>query len=140
MTQWHQKARRKSSGGIRTAKRRRDKRLTEKGGLPTHTVITDEDERRTVKKGRGSTHKVKERRAKFATIADPKTKKASKAEILTVEENNANRLFVRRNIITKGAVIKIKLAGKEEKAKVTSRPGQQGQVQATLITQQEKKK
>jgi small subunit ribosomal protein S8e len=139
MTQWHQKARRKSSGGIRTAKRRRDKRLTEKGGLPTHTVITDEDERRTVKKGRGS-HKVKERRAKFATIADPKTKKASKAEILTVEENNANRLFVRRNIITKGAVIKIKLAGKEEKAKVTSRPGQQGQVQATLITQQEKKK
>lgn len=139
MTQWHEKARRKSSGGIRTAKRRRDKRLTSKGGLPTHTVITDEEERRTVKEGRGSTTKVKERRAKFASIADPKTKKASKAEILTVEENNANRLFVRRNIITKGAVIKVKLGGKEEKAKVTSRPGQQGQVQATLITEEKKK-
>lgn len=133
MTQWHQKARRKPSGGIRTAKRRRDKRLTEKGGLPTNTTIAEEEERRVVVDGRGSTHKVKERRAKFASVANPKTKKATKAEILSVDENNANRLFVRRNIITKGAVIKVKLGGKEEKAKVSSRPGQQGQVQAVLI-------
>ncbi len=133
MTQWHRKARRKPSGGIRTAKRRRDKRLTEKGGLPTHTAIAEEEERRTVVKGRGSTHKVKERRAKFASVSTPKSKKAEKAEILSVEENDANRLFVRRNIITKGAVIKVKLGGKEEKAKVTSRPGQQGQIQAVLV-------
>ncbi len=132
MTQWHEKARRKPTGGIRTAKRRRDKRLAQKGGNPTHTELGTE-ERRTKIAGRGFTHKVKERRAKFASVVDPKTKKTEKAEIINVEENNANRLFVRKNIITKGAVIKVRVGKKEENAKVTSRPGQQGQVQATLI-------
>ncbi len=132
MTQWHGKARRKPTGGIRTAKRRKDKRLAEKGGNPTLTVLSDE-ERRSKVVGRGFTTKVKERRAKFASIADAKTKKVQKAEILNVEENNANRLFVRRNIITKGAVIKIKFAGSERLAEVTSKPGQQGQVQAVLL-------
>ena len=132
MTQWHEKARRKPTGGIRTAKRRRDKRLAQKGRVPTKTEISEE-ERRAVVVGRGHTIKVKERKAKFASVVDPKTKKTEKAEIVSVEENNANRLFVRRNIITKGATIKVKIGGKEELAKVTSRAGQQGQVQAVLV-------
>ena len=125
MTQWHEESRRRPSGGMRTSRRRRDKRLTE----------LSKEERRSKAKGRGFTHKVKQRRAKFASVVDPKTKKAEEAEIVTVAENNANRLFVRRNVITKGAIIKVKIGGKEEMAKVTSRPGQQGQVQAILIEQ-----
>lgn len=136
MTQWHEKSRRKPSGGIRKSKRRRDKRLAQKGGTPALTEIAEagEPEKRSKLKGRGFTQKVKQKKAKFASVANPKTKKVEKAVILGVEENKANRLFVRRNIITKGAIIKVKLGGKEEKAMVTSRPGQQGQVQAVLLT------
>ena len=132
MTQWHEKSRRKQSGGIRTSRRRRDKRLAQKGGIATHTEI-EEKEKRSKISGRGSTEKIKERRTKFASVVNTKTKKAEKAEIIEVEKNDANKLFVRRNIITKGAIIKVKIGGKEEYAKVTSRPGQQGQVQAILV-------
>jgi small subunit ribosomal protein S8e len=132
MTEWHGKSRRKPSGGIRTSRRRRDKRLAEKGGTPALTEIGDK-EKRTKARGRGFTEKVKQKKARFAAVTNPKTNKTEKAEILSVEENNANRLFVRRNIITRGAVIAVRLGGKEEKARVTSRPSQQGQVQAVLL-------
>jgi ribosomal protein S8E len=49
--------------------------------------------------------------------------------IETVVENTASGHYVRRNIITKGAVIKT-AAGN---ARVTSRPGQDGVINAVLI-------
>ena len=52
-----------------------------------------------------------------------------KAKILTVVENPADRQFVRRNIITKGAIIDTDLG----KARVTSRLGQNGIINAILI-------
>jgi small subunit ribosomal protein S8e len=51
------------------------------------------------------------------------------AEIEGVVENPANPNYVRRNIVTKGAVIETS-AGR---ARVTSRPGQNGQVNAVLL-------
>jgi len=99
--------------------------------LRIKTIVAENDKRK-VKTGRGSAVKVKQKTAKTASITIPGEKKAVKGEILSVEENKANRLFTRRNIITKGATIKVKVAGKEEKAKVTSRPGQHGVVQAVL--------
>ncbi len=93
------------------------------------------EEKRSKVDGRGYSQKTKERKAKFANVINPKTKKAEKAEIISVEENNANRLFVRKNIITKGATLKVKIGNKEEKVKVTSRPGQHGQVHAVLEEQ-----
>ncbi len=51
------------------------------------------------------------------------------AKILTVKENTANPNFVRMNIITKGAVIETELG----LARVTSRPGQHGLINAKLI-------
>ena len=44
-------------------------------------------------------------------------------------ENPSNVNYVRRNIVTKGAVIETS----EGRARVTSRPGQTGQVNAVLI-------
>ncbi len=52
-----------------------------------------------------------------------------KAKILTVAANPADNQFVRRNIITKGAIIDTDLG----KARVTSRPGQNGIINAILI-------
>ncbi len=67
--------------------------------------------------------------ADVANVLDPKTKKFQKAKILTILENPANRHFVRRNIMTKGTIINTE-AGK---ARITSRPGQDGTVNAVLV-------
>jgi len=56
-------------------------------------------------------------------------KKYHKSKIKEVVKNKANRHFVRRNILTKGAVIETELG----KAKITSRPGQEGMVNAVLV-------
>ncbi|MFW6000607.1 MAG: 30S ribosomal protein S8e, partial [Halorubrum sp.] len=53
----------------------------------------------------------------------------SEAEIENVVDNPANVNYARRNIVTKGAVIETS-AGR---ARVTSRPGQTGQVSAVLL-------
>ncbi len=55
--------------------------------------------------------------------------KAQKVEIKNVIENKANPHLVRRNIITKGAIIETDLG----KAIVTSRPGQDGIVNAKIL-------
>jgi small subunit ribosomal protein S8e len=60
---------------------------------------------------------------------DPATNRVIKSKIKTVKENPANPHYVRMNIITKGAVIETD-AGL---ARVTSRPGQHGVVNAVLI-------
>lgn len=55
--------------------------------------------------------------------------KTQKTEILNVVGNPANPNLVRRNIITKGTIVETKLG----KAKITSRPGQEGTLNAVLV-------
>ena len=55
--------------------------------------------------------------------------KSQKTKILSVVKNPADPQFVRRNVVTKGAVIQTELGD----AVVTSRPGQDGIVNAILI-------
>jgi len=63
-----------------------------------------------------------------ANVTDPKTGKTKVADIKTVIGNPANINYVRRNILTKGALIDT-AAGK---ARITSRPGQHGAINAVL--------
>jgi len=65
----------------------------------------------------------------LANVADPKTGLTKPAKILTVVENPADPHFARRNVLTKGAVIETELG----MARVTSRPGRTGIVNALLI-------
>jgi small subunit ribosomal protein S8e len=52
-------------------------------------------------------------------------------EILSVITNPANKDFTRRNVITKGAIMKVKTPeGNEINVRVTSRPGQSGVIDA----------
>ncbi len=97
------------------------------GQPATLTKIGKEKIKRVRTKGGGS--KAKTLVAKLANVLDPKTKKYTKSEIKSVIEAPANRHYVRRNIIVKGSVIET-AAGK---AKVTSRPGQDGTVNAVLV-------
>ncbi len=105
----------------------RKKRVFEGRREATLTKLGEKKPR--VLRGVGANTKNYLMQADTANVYDPKTKKYSQAKIKTIIENTANRHFVRRNIITKGTVIDTDLG----KAKVTSRPGQEGTINAVLL-------
>jgi len=63
-------------------------------------------------------------------VTDTKTGKTEKVEISRVVRNPANIDYNRRGVITKGAVIETSMG----LARVTSRPGQHGVLNAILIS------
>jgi small subunit ribosomal protein S8e len=116
---------RKPSGGRR--KPYRGRRKYEKDGYPAETIL---GERLAVKKRmRGGSYKVVLKKDEYANIADPNSKKVVKAKILRVLSNPANRDYERRGVITKGAIIETEIG----KAKVVSRPSQNGVINAVLV-------
>lgn len=124
ITQRARASRKPTGGRYNTA---RGKRKYEMGRLPAHTKIGEQKVKTIKTKGGG--RKMKVLVAKFANVLDKKTNKYTKTAIKTVDECPANRHFVRRNIIVKGTIITTE-AGK---AKVTSRPGQDGTVNAVMV-------
>lgn len=126
MALWQGKSVRTKTGRrIRYARGKRKFEIGREGhlttlGEPSHKVI----------RTKGDNRKTRIKTTNIAYVVDPKTKKTTKTEILTVVENKANIHYVRRNIINKGAIIDTKMG----KAKVTSRPGQSGTVNAVLIS------
>ncbi|RJQ19914.1 30S ribosomal protein S8e [Candidatus Woesearchaeota archaeon] len=103
------------------------KRKYETGSQPTHTKIGKQHIR--TRKTKALAQKSKVLVAEFANVFDPKAKKYIKSAIKSVTDSPANRHFVRRNIIVQGTIIQTD-AGK---ARVTSRPGQDGTVNAVLV-------
>ncbi len=123
LTQYRSK--RKVTGG--RYKKYRSKRLFETARIASLTKLGETRSSKIPTLGGNSKDRLY--RAEFANIMDPKTKKAKKAKIKTILESPANRHYVRRNIMTKGTVIDTDLG----KAKITSRPGQDGTVNAVLV-------
>lgn len=80
-----------------------------------------------IKNGRSNNKKDSLIFAEYANIITPKGTK--KSRILDVQENKSNRHFLRQDIITKGAILKTEMG----LAEVTSRPGQDGIVNAVLV-------
>lgn len=130
MTQWHLHSKRKYTGGKNNSIFNSKKKERQRGSDPTNTMLAKEEEAK-IDVGFGGKQKVRLKKTTKAFVSDPKTNKTFEAKIKTVKVNNANRLFVRRNIITKGAIIE--LEDNQGFAVVTSRPGQTGIVQAKLI-------
>ena len=118
--------RRKETGGRYIAYRK--KRQYELGREPSFTKLGKK--RRQVIRTMGSNRKLRLLSADTANLFDPKTKAFKQVKIKTITENPANRHFIRRNIMTKGAVVETELG----KARITSRPGQDGVVNAVLIS------
>ena len=81
------------------------------------------------KRGRGGNIKLSALATKFANVTDPATGKTEKTEIKSVVKNPANVDYQRRGVITKGAILETPLG----QARVTSRPGQHGVVNAILV-------
>ncbi|GGM55895.1 small subunit ribosomal protein S8e [Halarchaeum rubridurum] len=101
------------------------KKKHELGRSPTETTVGEG--RFRVVDSRGTGTKVRALSTDVANVTDDG--ETEHATIEDVVENDANPNYARRNIITKGAVIETS-AGK---ARVTSRPGQDGQVNAVAV-------
>lgn len=119
---------RKLTGGKKRVYR--TKKKYEAGGYPAETVLGEP--RRKSTRGLGANSKVKVLADKFASVTDPATGKTQKTEITRVVKNGANVDYNRRGVMTKGAEIETPLG----LAKVTSRPGSDGIINAVLISKQ----
>lgn len=125
MVLWHLRSKRKPTGG--RLQKVRKKRRNDRGNLPIETRIGARHVFR--KRVEGGSIKLKLSSVEKVNVADPKTGKITRAKVLSVKENKANVHYIRRNIVTKGAVVETE-AGL---ARITSRPGQQGIANAVLI-------
>ncbi|GAB6102672.1 30S ribosomal protein S8e [Thermococcus atlanticus] len=128
MSIWQGRSLKKPSGGRIIFARKKRKR--ELGREPAFTRVAEENEKKKFIRTYGGNRKVRLVEALYANVFE--NGKGRKVKILNVIENPANRQYVRRNIITKGAIIETE-AGR---AIVTSRPGQHGVVNAVLIKEE----
>lgn len=125
MALWQGKSRRKPSGGrLRVA---RKKRKFEIGKEIQYTLVGETKYKRA--RIRGGGHKYRVLSSLKANVYDPQNRRVTVCKIVTVKENPANPHYLQRNIITKGATIQTDIGP----AKVTSRPGQHGAINAVLL-------
>lgn len=122
---------RKPTGGMKRAWR--GKRAFEAGSQPTETVLGPAKKRWV--RTRGGSVKVRLAAADEAVVTDKNTGKTSKSKLLRVVRNPANVDYQRRGVITKGAIIETEIG----QARVTSRPGQDGVINAILVETTQKK-
>lgn len=132
MSVWHGNLQKKKLTGGRK-RMNRGKRKFEQGTFPAETII-GEPKRKTTR-GFGGNTKVKLLNDKYASVTDVKSGKTEKAEIIRVIRNPANVDYNRRGVITKGAEIETSIGN----ARVTSRPGNDGVINAVLISSKEEK-
>jgi small subunit ribosomal protein S8e len=120
------RSRTKRTGGRRRPIRK--KRKHELGRQPTETRVGDA--KLKILETMGGNEKIRAIQQDTANVATDDGVVA--ATIESVSTNDANPNFARRNIITRGAVIETS----EGPARVTSRPGQDGQVNAVLVDEE----
>ncbi|MGQ9461066.1 MAG: 30S ribosomal protein S8e [Candidatus Bathyarchaeaceae archaeon] len=128
MAVWHDdQHKKKASGGVK--RRYRGKRRYERGSFPTETTLGKL--KKKVSRRRGGNKKVRLLSVQHANISDS-SGKTQKVEILRVVKNPANVDYDRRGVITKGTIIETPLGT----ARVTSRPGQDGIINAVLVSKE----
>ena len=126
MALWQGRSKRKPTGGRYRPLRK--KRRREISGEQQFAFIGTP--RLKFYRTKGGNRKVRVLKAEYANVLDPRTSTTKKAKIVTVKENTSNPHYVTRNIMTRGAVVQTEIG----LAKITSRPGQDGVVNAVLVT------
>jgi small subunit ribosomal protein S8e len=116
---------RKLTGGRKIAMRGR--RKFEIDRYPNEAVVGPSQV--VARRIRGNNNKVAFKSAEFANVIDQENKRVIKSKILRVTKNPANRDYERRGVVSKGAIIE----SENGTARVVSRPGQDGVVNAILI-------
>ena len=125
MPLWQGKSKRYASGARRKSKRKH--RKYERGSQATETIIGETKLRQ--KRTLGGNLKLRLLAVSHANVVDRSSGKAEKLKIIQVLENPADVDLDRRGVVTKGAIIETE----KGKARVTSRPGQSGVVDAIMI-------
>lgn len=127
MAIWMAFGQRKPSGGRVVPSHKKRKRELGRDTQPTTLGAT----KRQVVRVHGGAKRVRLLQGNEVVVTDPRSGKSQRAQIVApgVMSNPANPHYVRRNIITKGAVVKTNLGP----ARVTSRPGQDGVLNAVLV-------
>jgi len=123
--QWQGESVRKVTGGRRRPAQ--GKRRFEVGLAPADTHLGES--RAKIIRTTGGNTKVRSMRADFANVTNLTNGETRKVKIETVEENGANPNYVRRNLLTKGAIIRTEIG----RARIASRPGQDGVINAVLL-------
>lgn len=126
MALWQGRSKRKPTGGryrpLRKKRRREISREQQFAFLGTPRI--------KLYRTKGGNRKVRVLKAEYANVLDPRTSTTKKVKIVTVKENTSNPHYVTRNIMTRGAVVQTEIG----LAKITSRPGQDGVINAVLVT------
>jgi len=118
---------RKPTGGrLHTS---REKRRFELGSAPTETTLSTKADNKKATRVYGGAHKLRLDEAAYVNVTNPKTNTTKKVKLLKVKDNPSNVDYARRGVITKGALLETELGD----AKVTSRPGQHGVLNAILL-------
>ena len=105
MAKWHGISRRKPSGGrLKRPSRYRGKRKTEISSENQFAFVGDKDARKLYRKTAGS-QTVRVLSIKNINVNKPKEGKTVRAKITNVVRNDADTNYVRRNIVTKGAIV-----------------------------------
>lgn len=125
MALWQGKSKRTSSGGrlvLCAGKRKfeigREKQFTKIGRQSAKAY-----------RGMGGNFKMGVLTAEYVNVMDKATNIAKKVKIITVKLNPADPNYVQRNILNKGTTISTEAGD----AIVTSRPGQDGVINAVLL-------
>lgn len=130
MSVWHGGTHKKKlTGGRKRAYRK--KRKFERGAFHAETTLGE----RRMKKSRrqGGNVKIRALSERQANISNPTTGKTENTEIIRVVNNPASIDYDRRGVITKGTIIETKLG----LARVISRPGQHGLINAVLLPKEQ---
>ncbi|HIG33755.1 MAG TPA: 30S ribosomal protein S8e [Candidatus Poseidoniales archaeon] len=128
MAKWHGISRRKPTGGrLKRPSRYRGKRRTEVSSEEQLAFVGETDSRKSYRKRAGSqTVRILSVNQVNVNTKDGKTVRAT---VKNVVGNDADPNYVRRNIVTKGAVLETD----KGLVRVTSRPGMHGVVSGVLV-------
>lgn len=125
MAIWHTRSKRKrTSGKFRRNSKRKKVHL---GNEFTETTL---GEQKVIEaRVRGGNKKKRVKKGNVINLSDPSSGSTERVKIEDVIKNQSNPDLVRRDIITKGAVVQTE----KGKVRITSRPGQDGLLNAVLL-------
>jgi len=129
MAKWHGMSRRKPTGGrLKRPIRYRGKRKKEISSEKQFAFVADSNQNKLYRKHAGH-QTARVMNASHINVNIPSEGITKRVIISNIVENSADPNYVRRNIITKGAIAETELG----LVRITSRPGMDGVVSGVLL-------
>lgn len=131
MARWNRDIGKTPTGGQKAHSQK--KKQFQRGKEPAETKVAAP--KRVVVRTAGGGQKLRQLAQQTVNVYNQKAKTFSKAKIITVIANTANPNYIRRNIMNKGAIVRTDIG----EVRITSRPGQEGAINAVLLEAKKEK-